>query len=78
MQMQQKADFDQIIIVRPKLIKQTNDDDCGLFVLHYLEKIFGSVDCYTQLDSWNSLDEQWFLIEEVRFGFWVDVDIYAV
>ena len=33
MQMQQKADFDQIIIVRPKLLKQTNDDDCGLFVL---------------------------------------------
>ena len=75
--MQQKADFDQIIIVRPKLIKQTNDDDCGLFVLHYLEKIFGSVDCYSQLDSWNSLDEQWFPIEEVYFGFGVDVDIYT-
>lgn len=73
MQMQQKADFDQIIIVRPKLIKQTNDDDCGLFVLHYLEKIFGSVDCYSQLDSWNSLDEQWFPIEEVYFGFGVDI-----
>ena len=47
--MQQKADFDEILIVRPKLLKQTNDNDCGLFVLHYLEKMFGSVDFYSQL-----------------------------
>ena len=53
----QKAD--NINIVTPKLLKQTNNDDCGIFALHYLRQIFGSVDCYTQRDSvWMSSGSQ--------------------
>ena len=64
--MQQKADFGQMTIVRPQLLKQTDDHECGVFVLHYMEKIFGSVDSFIKSDSWNSLDEQWFPFEEVH------------
>ena len=71
--MQQKADFGQIKIVRPQLLKQPNDHECGSFVLHYLQKIFGSVNSFVKSDSWNSLDEKWFPIDEVHY---VHVFIY--
>ena len=57
MQMKQKADFNKIKIVEPKLLKQNNDDDCALFVLHYVENILGSVDSYAKADSFTNLDE---------------------
>ena len=35
--MKQKEDFNKIKIVEPKLLKQNNDKDCALFVLHYAQ-----------------------------------------
>ena len=63
--MQQKADFGKIKIAKPQLLKQTNDDDCGLFVVHYVEKILGLVELYAVRDSLANLDDQRFPVEEV-------------
>ena len=63
--MQQKADFGKIKIAKPQRLKQTNDDDCGLFVVHYVEKILGLVELYAERDSLANLDDQRFPVEEV-------------
>jgi len=53
----------QIKTVRPRKPEQENFSDCGIFLLHYVEKVFHSVAQF----FWPSLPDlsDWFTIEEI-------------
>ena len=45
--------------------KQSNSSDCGLFLLHYVEKIFESFHLFLKPEAFINLDKKWFPLEEV-------------
>ena len=47
--------------------EQHNNFDCGIYLLHYIEKIFGSVTHFYWPETVNTLNENWFPLEEVIF-----------
>lgn len=51
--------------LRPVKPEQPNYSDCGIYLLHYVEKIFGSVAQFYWPCTLNSLDSDWFPLEEV-------------
>lgn len=59
-------------VVRPKKPEQENSSDCGIFLLHYVEKIFEDVSAFTLNSKTktcqtlvNSKTKDWFTSEEV-------------
>jgi hypothetical protein len=51
--------------LRPVKPEQHNYSDCGIYLLHYVEKIFGSVAQFYWPGALNCLDSSWFPQEEV-------------
>ena len=51
--------------LRPVKPEQHNGFDCGIYLLHYVEKIFGSVAQFYWPSALNDLDGSWFPLEEV-------------
>ena len=45
--------------------KQSNSSDCGLFLLHYAEKIFEFIHVFLKPEAFINLDKKWFPLEEV-------------
>ena len=51
--------------LRPVKPEQHNYSDCGIYLLHYIEKIFDSVAQFYWPETVNTLNEGWFPLEEV-------------
>ena len=49
--------------------EQHNYSDCGIYLLHYVEKIFTSVAQFYWPDTVNTLNADWFPLEEVSEHF---------
>ena len=60
-----KMDMIKFKTIRAAVPQQSNDSDCGLYLLHFLEMIFLSCDVFSNPDAFNNLDKEWFPEEEV-------------
>ena len=60
---QLKTSFNEIRTIVPKKPEQDNGSDCGLFLLHYVEKIFENVHKFLSPDLFDL--STWFTMQEV-------------
>ena len=51
--------------LRPVKPEQHNYSDCGIYLLHYVEKIFSNVVQFYWPETVNTLNEDWFPLNEV-------------
>ena len=57
-----KKSMRTLLPVKPE---QHNYSDCGIYLLHYIEKIFSSVAQFYWPEAVNTLNENWFPLDEV-------------
>ena len=51
--------------LRPVKPEQLNRSDCGIYLLHYVEKIFMNLTPFYQTETVTNLTENWFPLNEV-------------
>ena len=66
-QMLEDVDFSKnsMRTLRPIKPEQHNYSDCGIYLLHYVEKIFSSVAQFYWPETVNTLNDEWFPLSEV-------------
>ena len=65
--MSESVDFSKnsMRTLRPVKPEQQNYSDCGIYLLHYVEKIFSSVAQFYWPETVNTLNDTWFPLNEV-------------